>query len=323
MKELLAVSLAVVCAGFFTGCDQPDSTPAASASAQPKLKLGFVGRPANDYWSQIRFGCDTAVVTQGDVELDFRTPGGRTAADQNQVLSNLLAAGVQALAISPINGDEQVQILDSIPTNILLVCADNDASQSRRAAYVGTDNLAAGAQVAGLLKTALPQGGKIVLLAGSKTAQNARDRIEGIRQGLAATGIQIVEVFVDGMSETAAFENAQKALATYPDIAGMVGIYSYDGPAILSAVKAAGKAGQIKIICFDAQKDTLDGVAAGEIYASIVQNPYKIGNRTVELMAKYLRGDKAALGDGKILIPCQLVTSSNVEEYQRLGNRND
>jgi ribose transport system substrate-binding protein len=129
----------------------------------------------------------------------------------------------------------------------------------------------------------------------------------------------VVETLVDDMSPTAAFENAQKTLAASPDIAGMVGLYSYDGPAILSAVRSAGKSKQVQIVCFDAQKDTLDGIETGEIYGTIVQNPYTIGNRTIELMAKYLRGDKAAFADGKILIPSQVVTAENVAEYQRLA----
>jgi ribose transport system substrate-binding protein len=318
MKKLLLIPVALTLAAVISGCDQPAVQPNNTTKTN-KLKVGFVGRQANDYWSLVRFGCDTAVVTLGDVELDFRTPVGRTAADQNQVLSNLVAGGVQAIAISPINGDEQAAVLNSVPTNILLVCADNDAGNSRRAAYIGTDNVAAGVQAAGLLKAALPQGGKVALLVGSTTAQNARERIEGIKNGLAGSGIEIVETLVDNMSSTAALENAQKTLVAHSDLAGMVGLYSYDGPAILSAVRSAGKSKQVKIVCFDAQKDTLDGIAAGEIFGTIVQNPYTIGNRTVQLMTRHLRGDKSALAPGKIHIPTQVVTVENVADYQRLG----
>jgi ribose transport system substrate-binding protein len=318
MNKPIVLLMAAVIAGLLSGCDSGSSHPTGMA-AQKKYRIGFVARQANDYWALVRFGCDTAVVTLGDVELDFRTPAGRTAADQNQTISNLLASGVQAIAVSPLNGDEQTPVLNSIPTNILLVCADNDAGKSRRTAYIGTDNVAAGVQAAELLKSALPQGGNVALLVGSDTAQNARERIEGIQQGLAGTAITIVETLVDGMSQTAAFANAQKALSTHPDIAGMVGLYSYNGPAILSAVRSAGKARQIMIVCFDAQKDTLEGIAAGEIHGTIVQSPYKIGNRTVEFMAKHLRGDNPTLTEGKILIPSQVVTSENVVDYQRLG----
>lgn len=306
--------------GLVAGCEQQTAVPVNTV--QPaKIKIGFVARRANDYWSLVRFGCDTAVVTLGDVELDFRTPAGRTAADQNQLLNDLVASGVKAVAISPIEGDQQTAALNSAATNVLLVCADNDASGSLRTAYIGTDNVAAGAQAAQLLKAALPQGGKIAVLVGSSTAQNARDRIKGLTDALAGTRVEIVDTVVDDMSPTTALENAQKAIAAHPDLVGMVGLYSYDGPAILNAVKSAGKVGKIRIVCFDSNMETLEGIAAGEIYGTIVQDPYTIGNRTVQLLTKYLRGDKSVLAAGKIHIPSQIVTSENVAEYQRMGSR--
>lgn len=48
-----------------------------------------------------------------------------------------------------------------------------------------------------------------------------------------------------------------------------------------------------------------------------MQDPYTIGNRTIQLMAEYLRGNKKVLADGKIHIPSQVVTRENVGEYQR------
>ena len=78
-------------------------------------------------------------------------------------------------------------------TNTLLVCADSDAEKSRRACYIGTDNVAAGMQAAGLLKAALPQGGNVILFAGYPNAENTKDRAEGIQKGLAGSNIQIID----------------------------------------------------------------------------------------------------------------------------------
>ena len=145
------------------------------------------------------------------------------------------------------------------------------------ACYIGTDNVAAGKQAAELLKAALPQGGKIVLFVGYPNAQNTKDRIQGIQNGLAGSNIQIVDTLADDRKSAIAQKNAQDALAKYPDLAGMVGLYGYHGPAILTAVRGAGKAGQVKIVCFDEDSDTLAGIAAGDIYGTIVQKPLNIG----------------------------------------------
>jgi ribose transport system substrate-binding protein len=280
------------------------------------LRLAFVGSSSDDYWSVLRLGCDAAVRQLGNADLDFRTPPTRTAAAQREIVNEFLAHGADGIAISPIDPGDQTEFLDSVADKVLLVCADSDAETSKRACYIGTDNVAAGTQAAALLKAALPQGGKVVVFVGYPSAQNARERIQGITNGLAGSSIQIIDTLADETKSALAVKNAQDALAKYPDLAAMVGLYSYDGPAILTAVRGAGKAGQVKIVCFDAESDTLAGIAAGDIYGTIVQNPFSIGRETVFRMGEYLRGDKMQLSGGKIFITSHAVTKDNVAAYQ-------
>jgi ribose transport system substrate-binding protein len=279
--------------------------------------LGFVANNANDYWSLVRVGCDFAVNDLGNIDLIFRTPSDRTAAAQEELISQMIASGLDGIAVSPIDAEKETQLLNSIPTNVLLVCADSDAKKSRRLWYVGTDNTAAGKQVADLLKLALPEGGKIVLFVGYPNAQNAADRIEGIKNGLTGTNIQIIDTLVDEHKVPLAQKNAEDALAKYPDIAGLVGLNSYTGPAILQAVRSAGRAGKVKIVCFDEESDTMDGIAAGDIYASVGQKPFWIGEKAVSSMANYLRGEQSLVTNGAIYIPTRVVTKDNVAAFQR------
>ena len=67
--------------------------------------------------------------------------------------------------------------------------------------------------VAGALKAALPDGGKIMLFCSYTNAQNIKDRIQGIQAGLAGSNIQIIDVLADGAKSDVAQKNAQEALA--------------------------------------------------------------------------------------------------------------
>jgi ribose transport system substrate-binding protein len=319
MKPRTHFILALFVIGLFQGCDnrssQSTSVP-APAPSQKKLRLAFVANNANYYWSMVRQGCDSAVRELGDVDLDFRTSPERTVEAQQEILSSLVAQGIDGVAISPIDAGSQTDFLNSIATNALLICTDSDAENTKRACYIGSDNVAAGLQAADLLKAALPQGGKIALFVGNPNAQNAKERIRGITQGLEGSNIQIIETFANAGKSTLAQKNAEDALAKYPDLAGMVGLYSYHGPAILTAVRSAGKVGQVKIVCFDFDSETLAGVAAGEIYGTIIQKPFTIGRQAIIRMDKYLHGDKTQLSDGKIIIPTKAVTKENVAALQ-------
>jgi len=311
---LLILALCVV--ALSQGCENNQSTGPASTAPQKKLRLAYVANTLDDFWSMARLGCDVAAREQGNVEVDFRFPATRTAVMQQELLTQLVAGGVDGIVISPIDAENQTEFLNTIAAKTLLVCVDSDAEKSRRTCYIGTDNVAAGKQAGELLKAALPRGGKIVLFVGYANAQNTKDRIQGIQEALAGSNLQIIDTLADEAMNTVAWKNAQDALTKYPDLAGMVGIYGYHGPAILTAVRGAGKVGLVKIVCFDEDSGTLAGITAGDIYGTIIQNPYKFGYDPVTRMDKYLGGDKTQLAAGKILIPTRAVTKDNIESFQ-------
>lgn len=311
MRKVCFFILILCVVSLLQGCGENNK-----GAAQKKLRIAFVPNAANDFWSIAHHGCNLSAQLLGNVDLEFCLITNSTMEAQQEILSNLVAGGVDGVAISPIDAERQTEFLDQIATKTFLVCVDSDAEKSRRACYIGTDNVAAGKQAAELIKAALPRGGKIVLFVGHLNAQNARDRIQSIESELAGSEIQIVDTLEDGTKSTMALKNAQDALAQHPDLAGMVGIYSYNGPAILAAVRGAGKAGQVKIVCFDEDSETMAGVAAGDIYGTVVQKPFEFGHQTILFMDKCLGGDKTVPAGGKILFPTLAVTKENVEAYQ-------
>ena len=69
----------------------------------------------------------------------------------------------------------------------------------------------------------------------------------------------------------------------------MVGLYAYNPPAILEVAKAKSMVGKIKIVGFDEDWDTLKAIAAGEIEATVVQDPFLYGYKSVESLAAKAR----------------------------------
>ena len=283
-----------------------------------KLKLAFVSNNAADFWTIARAGCNDAAKELGDVDVDFRIPSSASAAEQQTILNDLVAAGVDGIAISPKDPPNQIDFLNKIASQTLLICSDSDAPDSKRVAYIGTDNEAAGEQAGGLIKEALPNGGKIMLFVGNIDAQNAHDRIAGIKKALDGSNIEIIDIRTDDADQVRAQKNVEDTLVKYPDISALIGLYSYNGPAILNAVRSANKTSAVKIVCFDDEDDTLAGIASGDIYGTIVQQPYEFGKQSIERMDKYLRGDKSQLSfpNGKMFVPTQAIKKDNVADYQ-------
>jgi ribose transport system substrate-binding protein len=142
------------------------------------------------------------------------------------------------------------------------------------------------------------------------------ERAGGIKKALAGSNVQVIDIRTDDTDPVRAQKNAEDTLVKYPDIACLVGLWNYNGPAILNAVRGAGKIGKVKIVCFDDEADTLSGIASGAIYGTVVQNPFEFGKQSVTLMDKYLHGDKSVVGNGKIYIPTREIKQDNVAAYQ-------
>jgi ribose transport system substrate-binding protein len=114
-----------------------------------------------------------------------------------------------------------------------------------------------------------------------------------------------------------AVANVQDALTSYPDLKGLVGLWSYNGPAILSGVRDSGKLGQVKIICFDEEPATLAGVKAGEIVGTIVQQPFQFGYESVKLLVQLAKGDRSGVpAEKQIFIPVRAITAENEAEFE-------
>jgi ribose transport system substrate-binding protein len=250
------------------------------------------------------------------VDVDFVIPSTGSAAEQQQKLDDLIAKGVDGIAVSPIDPKNQTDFLNKIASQTLFITTDSDAPDSKRVCYIGTDNFAAGQEAGKLIKEALPNGGKIMVFVGYADAQNAKDRFGGIKKELEGSNIEIIDLRTDDTDTVRAQKNAEDTLVKYPDIAALVGLYNYNGPAILNAVRSAGQAGKVKIVCFDENAETLDGVASGDIYGTVVQQPFEFGKQAITKMAKYLGGDKEALAGGKQIVPTRSLKKDDIAGFK-------
>ena len=260
--------------------------------------------------------CGTLGCSRAGVETEFRISADGTAADQQRIVDDLLTKGVDGIAISPVDPQNQTALIDAAARRALVFTQDSDAPQSARTCYIGTDNVAAGRQAGQLIREALPEGGSIMLFVGKLDAQNARERIQGIKEALEGSKIRIIDVRTDDVDDVRAKANAADTLVRYPDIKGLVGLWSYNGPAILNAVREAGKVGRVRIIAFDEADETLAGVRDGVIHATVVQQPYEFGYQAIVRMAQAVRGDRSFIPESKqIIVPTLVVNRSNVEAF--------
>jgi len=289
---------------------------ASAATAQDKKSLAFVVNGASDFWKIAEAGVKKAQGELPKYNLQFKYPEQASAAAQQRVMEDLVAAGVAGIMVSSVDPKNQTDGLNKIAGQSLLFTTDSDAPKSKRVAYIGSSNVELGKDAGKLMLKALPQGGKCIGFVGLPGADNARERIEGVKETIKGSKVQLIDVRGDEIDQGRAKRNVEDALAANPDIACLVGFYSYNTPRIYEVLKETGKLNKIKIIGFDEDPITLGGVKEGSISGTVVQQPFEWGYQGMKLMAGYLEGKKSGIPkDGIIIVPGKVIDKSNVDAF--------
>jgi ribose transport system substrate-binding protein len=290
---------------------------AALAQAQDKPQLAFVVNGASDFWKIAEAGVRKAQEELPNYELSLKYPEQAAAAIQQRLMDDLVAAGTDAIMVSAVDPKTSTEALNRIASQVPLFTTDSDAPDSNRIAYIGSSNVELGKDAGELMKQALPDGGQCVGFVGLPGADNARERIEGIKAAIAGSGVELIDVRGDDIDQTRAKKNVEDVLAANPDIDCLVGIYSYNTPRIYEVLKETGQLGNIKVIGFDEDPITLGGVREGTIVGTVVQNPFEWGYQGMKLMAAYLEGDTSGIPENElIIVPGQVITKENVDKFE-------
>jgi len=290
---------------------------ATAGVAQEKKTLAFVVNGASDFWKLAEAGVKKAQEELPNYDLQFKYPEQAAAAIQQRLMDDLVAAGVSAIMVSAVDPKSSTDALNRIGGQVPLFTTDSDAPDTNRVAYIGSSNTDAGMQAGEIAKKAMPDGGKCIGFVGLLGADNARERIDGMKAALEGSNVELIDVRGDDIDMTRAKRNVEDALAANPDIDCMVGFYSYNPPRIYEVLKEAGKLGEVTVVAFDEDPITLGGVKEGTIAGTVVQQPYEWGYQGMKLMAAYLEGDMSMIPENKlVIVPTAIIDKDNVDAFE-------
>src|SRR5262249_12869601 len=166
-----------------------------------KKTLAFVVNGASDFWKAAEAGVKKAQTELPNYNLTFKYPEQSSAAIQTRMMDDLVAAGVAGILVSPVDPKTMGDALNRVGGQVALFTTDSDAPNSKRVVYIGSSNTDAGKQAGQLMVKALPNGGKCMGFVGLPGADNARERIEGVKDVIKGTKIELVDVRADDIDQ--------------------------------------------------------------------------------------------------------------------------
>ena len=333
-RLLVWAAIAVLCVGAAVAWRGTLVTEPHVPRAEP-ARLELVVSNSDPYWKSVIAGAEDAAANY-NVQLTVHRPA--QTADQTNYLNQIDPQKTDGIAVSPAVPVEQVAIINQLSEKLKIVTLDNDAKGSRRHCYVGTDNYSAGRRAAQLLREAIPEGGEVILFVGDTERDNGRLRRQGFFDELTGhsrppgdvvdpldketkvDAIRVVKTYVDDLDRDQATANVRESLREYPNAVAMLGFYAYHGPKCLQVLKEVEKLGQIRVIAFDDDEDTLQGLSEGHVFAAIVQDTYHYGYESVRLLSEMVGGAEYAVpfaGGGSVYLPCSVIRPEDVEAYRQ------
>lgn len=315
------------------GCNRGDQEPSSgNAAGGAKPNFAFITNGVVDFWEIAEAGAKKA---GEDLDVDVTVIMPNSVTDQTRKIEDLMTRGIDGIAISPIDPANQTEIINKAAASTNLITHDSDAPESNRLLYLGLDNYDAGLMCGRVVREALPDGGQVMLLIGRLDQDNAKRRRQGCIDGLfgrepdpsrndPASGplvsddkkFTILGTMTDQFDLAKAKANAEDVLTRHPDVSVMIGLFEYNPPQILEALDRAGKLGKVKVMAFDENSGTLQGIKDGNVIATVVQNPYQYGYESIRLLAELHKGNKTVIPESKFIdVPARVIDASNVVEF--------
>jgi ribose transport system substrate-binding protein len=326
--------LAFACASALLlgwGCKKPTD------SKNNTVTVAYVTNGVDPFWDLCAAGVRIAE-KEFNIKCEVHMPT-KGLVDQKRIMETLLAKGIDAMAISPIDAENQTAFLNEAAKQTQFITHDADAPDSDRMLYIGTNNYKAGRALGELVKAALPEGGEVMIFVGRLEQLNARQRRQGVidellgrpeqelstakfdpvdAKNLKAEGSKyiILDTRTDNFDKAKAKSNAEDTITKYENVACMVGLFAYNPPACLDAIREANRTGKIKVCGFDEPDAMLQAIKDGTAQGTISQQPWEYGYESVKAMKRILDGDTAFIPENKFMeVPFLVVTKENVDEF--------
>ena len=233
-----------------TGEGQPEMQPG-------RKSVAYVTNGIDPFWNIAAAGA-IAAGKEFDVNVLLRFPPKGVGDQKNMLEALLVQDDVTGIAVSPIDPANQEEILNKIGEQKHYITHDSDAPNTNRLLYVGMNNYDAGRMAGQLVKEAMPDGGSVMIFVGRLGQLNAEQRRQGLIDELLDRAkdpsrrdpnddiIQgdkytILGTKLDNFDKAKAKQNAQDTISKYPDVGCMVGLFAYNPPLCLQAIREAGR----------------------------------------------------------------------------------
>lgn len=288
MRRRSLPSLLLV-AALAVSCSKHDPDPRPLFAVIPKGST-------HEFWKAMHAGAAKAARENG-VRIDWKSAVKEDEREgQIRVVEDFINRKVAGIVLDPLDNRALAgPVHEAKAAGIPVVILDSGLDSDEYVSFVATDNKKGGALAADALGKALDGRGKILVLRYQEGSASTELRESGFLEQMrrAFPGIEIVsDDQYGGATMDSAMLTAEPLLARFKDkVQGIFCPNESTTMGMLRALQTIGLAGKVKFVGFDSSSKLVDALAAGEIQALVVQNPFRMGELGVTTLVKHRKGE--------------------------------
>jgi len=301
-----------------TAADEATVKPVAQKASKP-IKIVVLGLENNPFWIPVKEGAMKAAdeLAPLNCKVDWINAGAQHTTDVfSKAIEAAMAQGYDAIATIAGGSGIVPYINRAVDAGIPVATFNSEtASANKRLFFVGADLYQQGLTAGKRMAEVLGGKGKVAVITGFFSVEAHELRRKGFEDSLAkeAPAVQIVGRVENKDKADTAYSQAQDFMTANPDLSAIY--VTAGGPfGAAKAVEDAGKAGHVKIVCYDFVDETMAFVKSGVITGTLGQDPFAQGHDPAVRLYNYLIGGVVPPA-GRLLTRADFVTKDNISQF--------
>lgn len=314
---LLLNSLLIILLSFQSVQANTDKT-----SSAPKLAY-IVSDSRIPFWDIMARGAKQAANSLG-YQLEIYSSK-NLAKLELQNTAKVIKQSVDGIILSPTTSFAAATLLKMAQkAHIPVVIADIGADSDQYVSYIGSDNETGAYELGQILAQKMKaknwQNGRVGTIAIPQKRANGQARTAGFLKALSEHQIKNVALKQQvTFSYQETYDYAKQMIQKHPNLRAIWLQGSNRYQAALDAISDTHKTDDILLICFDAEPEFLELIPQQVIVGSAMQQPYLIGEKAVESLNHYLKGENVK----KIQkLPVLAISADNIQQKRSIIERN-
>ena len=267
----------------------------------------------NPFWAAVEKGAREKAKELGVDLVVLAPPQESDITSQIAQVEDQMTKGVDGIALAPTDPDALAPIVDeALAEGTKVVFVDTNGI-NKGVTFIGTNNEMGAKLAADYICKNVPKGSDVAILQGIIVQSTGRFRADGSHRGLTECGLNIVAEQPADWDRAKGQAVMENILVGNPNIKAVFASNDNMALGAAEALKQAGVLDKVLLVGFDANPDAAVSILAGEMSASVAQNPYNMGALSVENLMKLIKGEKLApvIDTGTVL-----VTKENAANYK-------